>query len=107
MKNFIYEVEPSRVLFGAGMLQQIKEECTRLNFTNVLVISTTGHVDLAQTVANLIGGNTIVHAKAAQHVPKNSVDNAIEVLMQMKIDGLVAIGGGSPIGLAKALALRL
>lgn len=106
MKNFIYEGQPSRVLFGSGMLQQIKEECARLNFTKLLVISTPGHVYLAQKVANLIGGNAIVHAKAVQHVPKNSVEEAIEVLKQMNIDGLVAIGGGSPIGLAKALALH-
>lgn len=106
MKSFIYEGQPSRVLFGAGMLQQIKEECARLNFAKVLVISTPGHVELAQKVANLIGGNAIVHAKAVQHVPKNSVEIALEVLKQMNIDGLVAIGGGSPIGLAKALALH-
>ncbi|SER79610.1 maleylacetate reductase [Psychrobacillus sp. OK032] len=106
MKNFIYEVQPSRVLFGTRMLQQIKEECTLLNFTKVLVISTPGHIELAQKVTNLIGDNAFVHAKAVQHVPNNSVEKAIEVLKQLNIDGLVAIGGGSPIGLAKALALH-
>jgi maleylacetate reductase len=40
------------------------------------------------------------------HVPAAAVDRAIGVLSAERADGCVAIGGGSTVGLAKALALR-
>jgi maleylacetate reductase len=40
------------------------------------------------------------------HTPVDVTNEALALVRKTKADGLVAIGGGSAIGLAKALALR-
>ena len=53
-----------------------------------------------------INEKVMVYAKAVQHVPIESVNIALELVERFGINGLVAVGGGSPIGLAKAIALN-
>lgn len=43
---------------------------------------------------------------AAVHTPTEVTDQALELLREQKCDCLIAFGGGSSIGLGKALALR-
>jgi maleylacetate reductase len=40
MLSFIYEMLPSRVIFGAGCLDKLPEEIDRLGATRALVLST-------------------------------------------------------------------
>lgn len=40
------------------------------------------------------------------HTPLEVTHQALQIVQQMKIDGIVAIGGGSTIGLGKAIALH-
>lgn len=45
-------------------------------------------------------------ADAAQHTPVEVTERALQILERVGADGIVSIGGGSAIGLGKALALR-
>ena len=47
-----------------------------------------------------------IHQEAVQHVPINVVEKSLHVVDSLQVDSLVAIGGGSAIGLAKAIALH-
>ena len=107
MKKFIYEAQPSRVVFGVGSLNEVRTELHALGCKKAMVIATPEQESLAQEVAELLGDLCVeVHAKAIQHVPMESVDKALELVRELQIDGLVAVGGGSSIGLAKAIALK-
>ncbi|GHH99815.1 maleylacetate reductase [Neobacillus kokaensis] len=109
MKQFLYEAQPCRTVFGEGTRRNIRKEVERLNLKNVLVISTSGlsgsttaeHV--AVLLRDLCKG---IFSKAVQHVPIENVYEALDFVKSNNIDGLVAVGGGSPIGLAKAVALE-
>lgn len=107
METFLYEAQPSRVIFGIGSLKEIGTEIEALGSKKVMVISTPEQESLAQEVADLLGSLCVgVHAKAVQHVPMDSVEKSLERVQELQVDSLVAVGGGSSIGLAKAIALK-
>jgi maleylacetate reductase len=106
MDDFIYENHASRVVFGTGMISDIKKELQLLRGKRALVITTPGKKELPQKIADYLGELCAgVHKEAVQHVPMEVVEKTLEVVNSLKVDSLIAIGGGSAIGLAKAIAL--
>jgi maleylacetate reductase len=104
--HFIYETQPSRVVFRAGALDDLAAETARLG-SRAFVICTPGQKALGQHCAGLLGSVAIdVYDKAVMHVPMDVVRAAVTRVTQLDADCLVAIGGGSTIGLAKAIAFE-
>lgn len=105
--SFQYEALPARVVFGAGTLTQLPEEAARLKLRRVLILSTAGQRAHAERVAALLRPRAAdVFAGAVMHTPVQVTEAAILLASRLEIDGLIAIGGGSAIGLSKAVALR-
>jgi maleylacetate reductase len=108
MKQFRYRAQPMRVVFGAGALADLPTEIKDLGLQRVLIVSGARQADLAATVSNALGMLSAgVHAEAVMHVPAAAASVAVAVARSSAADGLAAIGGGSTIGLAKAIALEL
>lgn len=106
MQPFIYEPLRSRVVFGAGSLAKVPEEAAKLG-SRFLVLSTPEQVELAQRISTSLGGLSAgVHGEAVMHVPVATARAATERARQLGVDGLIAAGGGSTTGLAKAIALE-
>jgi maleylacetate reductase len=106
MLNFIYEQLPVRVVFAAGSFDRLAEEVERLGLKRAMVLSTPGQRRLAEEAAKRLGVATAgIHAEAVMHVPVETARLARETARRLAADCLVAIGGGSTIGLAKAVAL--
>ncbi|GAA4063587.1 maleylacetate reductase [Actinomadura miaoliensis] len=104
--RFTFAPLPTRVVFGPGTLASVRAEVERAGFSRVLVLSTPGHRHLADRVAGLLGDLAAgTHPHAAMHVPAGGAERARETAARLSADGCVAIGGGSTIGLAKAIAL--
>ena len=55
MKSFTYNGQPSRVVFGAGALTHLEREIDLLHGRRALVLSTPGHTDQAEMVAERLG----------------------------------------------------
>jgi maleylacetate reductase len=105
--SFVYDALPMRVVFGAGTLGQLPEEIDRLGLKRVLVLSTPAQRALADAVMSLLGDRAAgTFDRARMHVPVSTVEDAAEMAAELDADGWVAAGGGSTIGLGKALALR-
>lgn len=105
MRSFVHESAAVRVVFGAGTLAALAEEAARLGLDRLLVVSSPGQRTLAERAADILGPRAAaVHAGAVMHVPRESVGPALDAASAVGADGYVAIGGGSAIGLAKALA---
>ena len=104
--SFTHDVPPQRVVFGAGALSCIAEEADRLGLSRVLVVATPGSGErLGQKVVGLLGTRSAgLHAGAVIHVPKPVAEAGLAAAREANADGLIAVGGGSAIGLAKAIA---
>jgi alcohol dehydrogenase class IV len=107
MNPFTFTSHPSRVIFGSGTLEQLPQEVSRLGLERVLVLATPPQKDEAAVVAERIGQSAAgVFSGAVMHTPVEVTEAALKIVKELKIDGLVAVGGGSTTGLAKAIALR-
>jgi homogentisate 1,2-dioxygenase len=96
----------TRVVFGAGASDGILEEIVRLGAKRVLVVSAPGRKDDAAALAARLGTRGAgVLATAREHVPVDTVNVARREVAHSESDAVLALGGGSAIGLAKALAL--
>lgn len=106
--GFTFAPIPARVLFGAGTLDQVAIEATRAGMTRALVLTTPQQADLGARVAALLGPLAAgVFAGAEMHTPVAVTLRALETFTRAGADGIVAIGGGSTVGLGKAIAARL
>lgn len=107
MQAFTYNGLPARVIFGFGTLAKLPAEIDRMGLKRVLVLATPQKKQNAEkTCANLDGRAAGVFAGAAMHTPVAITARAMEAVAELRADGIVAIGGGSTTGLAKAIALR-
>lgn len=107
MRPFIYTANPARVVFGHGTLDQLGEEMELLQIRRAFVIGTPSQKDALAAAAAALGDRVAhVWPNPAMHAPVEVTAEALEVLKGSGADGLVAIGGGSAIGLSKALSLH-
>ena len=107
MQEFTYTANPGRVLFGDGKIAALAEEVARLGLSRVLVLSTPQQERQARGVADALGGLCAgLFAGAVMHTPVAVTEQALRVVRETGADGVVAFGGGSTIGLGKAIALR-
>src|SRR5215469_4372875 len=104
---FTYNANPSRVVFGPGCLAELGSELDRLAVRRALLLSTPGQAMRAEALLRQLGNRAGgLYARATMHTPTDVTAGALAQLNVLDCDGLVALGGGSTIGLGKALALR-
>lgn len=107
MQPFTVTTAPSRVVFGPGARAQVAEEVERLGRARILVVSTPGQAGLGQEIADRLGPLAAgCFLQARLHTPVSVSEQAAELARRLRADGIVAVGGGSAIGLSKAVALR-
>jgi maleylacetate reductase len=104
--GFVYEALPMHVRFASGSLDAVTDELDRLGLRRVLVLATPEQRDLAERVTAMLGDRAAgVFAEARMHVPVEVARRAEQAAHRVGADGCVAVGGGSTIGLGKAIAL--
>ncbi|MEV6284157.1 maleylacetate reductase [Kribbella sp. NPDC051770] len=103
---FVHVGLPSRVVFGARALDQVAGEVELLGVSRALVIATGSAREAADVVELGLGDRFAGRIdEVRQHVPVERAEAARAKAQEIAADGIVAIGGGSAIGLAKAIAL--
>jgi maleylacetate reductase len=107
MHSFIYNALPARIVFGQGTINQVADEVSRLNCRRALILSTPQQQRDAERLASHLGGFAAgVFAGAVMHTPVDVTEQAMSLLRELDSDCTIALGGGSTIGLGKAIALR-
>lgn len=106
--SFVYDINPGRIVFGDHTLNQVGAELERLQCTRALVLSTPQQRDGAHQLATQLGELAVgVFDQATMHTPIAVTEQALAVYEQLQADAVVALGGGSTIGLGKAMAHRV
>jgi maleylacetate reductase len=97
-----------RVVFGRGAAGLLGAEVAALGCARVLVVCSPTRQGEALALTASLGARRIgVCALAREHVPRQDADAAAREASVAGADCVLAVGGGSPIGLAKAVALAL
>ncbi|AGI68655.1 maleylacetate reductase [Octadecabacter antarcticus 307] len=107
MDPFVYSAGPARVLFETGGLAKTGAELEFLGVHRALVLSTPQQSGEAEALAKSLGSRAVgVFSDAAMHTPVEVTQQAMAQVQSKNVDGIVSYGGGSTIGLGKAIALR-
>jgi maleylacetate reductase len=102
---FIVEWSRTRVGFGAGTLERLGTELDMLGVARALCVTTPRRDATTERVVAELGDRLAgICDIAAMHVPADRVQRAVADVDRIRPDSLVAVGGGSAIGLAKAIA---
>lgn len=105
--HFVHRGVSQRIVFGVGTRQRITEEARLAGIARAMVISTPEQASSANELADLLGDRCRLRFPGARmHTPVSITEEAVALAAQHDVDGLIAVGGGSAIGLSKAIALR-
>ncbi|MFL6129181.1 MAG: maleylacetate reductase [Mycobacteriales bacterium] len=108
MRSFVHELATGRVVFGEGAVEQVPAEVDRLGARRVLLVGG-GHATatagrIAARLGNRLVGRT---GEVIEHVPVEVAAAATRQAARAHADLLLSVGGGSAVGLAKAVSREL
>ncbi len=110
MTKFSYTTAAQQVIFGAGALAQLGDAVDAFGWQRLLLctIPRFQAAGLVDRLAHILGGRLVVsYPQVEPHVPQEQVEAALALAAGHKIDAVIGLGGGSPIGMAKAVSLAL
>jgi maleylacetate reductase len=107
LRDFVYEGLPARIVFGVGAARtRLAGEVERLGATRILLVASRRDAErvgsLVAPFADRIAG---AFRGVREHVPVETAQTARVHAADAGADALLAIGGGSTVGVAKAVAL--
>jgi len=110
MNEFHYTSYAQEVVFGAGSMARLGDAIERFHWKRLMLCST-GSLRRGGHIASLekaLGSRLVaIYEHVQPHVPDFQVEEALALASEEEIDALIGMGGGSPIGMAKAVSLAL
>ncbi len=108
MREFEFEIAARRVVFGAASRHRLADEIGTLGSQRVLVIADPSHASTAAEIGQQLGTRCAgIYDRVKAHVPVETAEAGRDRVKELDADCYLAIGGGSAIGLAKAIALEI
>lgn len=110
VEDFHHVYFAQEVIFGPGALARLSEAVDRLGRQRIMLCTSRSMQanGRANQVADLLGDRLVaVFAEVQPHVQDSQVDAVLELAEKTGADAVIGMGGGSPIGMAKASAFGL
>lgn len=105
--QFDYTPVPSKAVFGENSALKLKEEALKLGGSRIMIACTKNMVRRIQHVIDDLDDMCVsIYDKAEAHCPEHIALGAVHEFKEKKCDIIVAVGGGSTIGIGKAITLR-
>src|SRR3989440_397364 len=110
MNQFSYTNYAQEIIFGAGSLDHLSETIERFQWRRLMLCSS-GSMQRDGTIARVEGilGERLVasYEHVQPHIPDFQVAEATNLAHEHEIDAVIGLGGGSAIGMAKAVSFAL
>ncbi len=110
MTEFRYIGYAQEIIFGAGSLARLSEAVGGFHWQRLMLCASSsarrsGHVASIETV---LGERlAAIYDHVQPHVPDFQVAEAAALAAEHQVDAIIGLGGGSPIGMAKAVSQAL
>ena len=105
MNTFTYHSDPIRIVFGAGAVSSLRAETDFHRMSRLVVLCSKSRADFARRVTASVADRCAgICDASAPNMPREAFDHIVAELKRPNADGFIVVGGGSPIGLAKAAA---
>ena len=108
--QFRYISYPQEIIFAPGVLTRLGEAVERYGWQRLMLctnrsMQSGGHVNTVEVIL----GDRLVAAfdQVHPHVQDVQVDEALRLASENNIEAVIGMGGGSPLGMAKATAYKL
>ncbi|PGY15303.1 iron-containing alcohol dehydrogenase [Bacillus sp. AFS031507] len=99
---------PTQIMFGLGVTDQLRKIIDEQNFKNVLIITDKGLVKtglIYQITRQLDNINYSIYDQTQPNPTVTNCNDAVKLLHEIDADAVIAMGGGSSIDVAKAVCL--
>lgn len=110
MNEFRYTAYAQEVLFGSGALGGLREAIERFGWRRAM-LCTTGSArrrGRIEQIEAILGDQLVaVYERVQPHVQDFQVAEAVALAAEKDVDHVIGLGGGSPIGMAKAVSFAL
>jgi maleylacetate reductase len=110
MDDFQYNSYQQEVIFAPGALAHLDQVTDRYGWQRIMLCTnrSLGVNGRLTSLAAVLGDRlAAVYDRVKPHVQDDQVAEALQLAVKNEIDAIIGMGGGSPIGMAKALAPRL
>ena len=106
MSGFVFQ-SVSNFIVGIDSLTHLNEECLKLKIQNVLVVTDQGLVTqgIAKQVTDQLQIDHQLYTDVQADPPDHVVLSAVDFAKQSQVDGVIGLGGGSAMDVAKLIAV--
>jgi maleylacetate reductase len=105
MDKFRYVSYAQDVVFAPGSLAQLSESVERFGWERLLLCTSHSLQVRVDSLKSSLGERLVATFDHIQpHVQDVQVDQVLRLALQYEIDAIIGMGGGSPIGMAKAVS---
>ena len=108
--EFHYITYAQEIMFGSGTVSRLGEAIDRFGWRRVMLCTSpslrrNGHIAPIETA---LGAKLVTtYEQVKSHVLDFQLAEALELAVEHEVETVIGLGGGSPIGMAKALSLTL
>ncbi|KAB5578168.1 iron-containing alcohol dehydrogenase [Coniochaeta sp. 2T2.1] len=109
-ERFTFTSSTPRVVFGPNSINSLPEELQRLGSKRPIIVCSPTRISLATTIRGILEKASIPLAgildRAVVHVPVDITESSVAYVEHQSADCVISVGGGSAVGLGKALCFR-
>lgn len=110
MNEFHLVTYAREIIFGPGSVALLSEGIERFGWQRLMVCASPsfGRNGVINALSDALGDTLVaVYDQVQAHVPDFQVAEALTIAEEYQVDALIGLGGGSSIGMAKAVSMAL